>query len=83
MARTGNQYTIETLIRRIIRQEMRSIFTGDQENTSRDGLLNFSETPTGGTSPRRRRRGSQGRVAAIKGRVTKPTDRRLKANREL
>lgn len=69
-----NQDLFRTAIRMAIREELRNLLGGAQE-------FDLNEVPgfdavkrTGG--PRRRSR------AKTKGRVTKPTDRRLKQNRE-
>lgn len=78
-----NQVTVNiySLMRQLVQEEIQKIF--DPKNTFPHDLLDFGQAPTGGTPIRRRRRGSRGQTKTIKGRVTRPDDKRLKANREL
>lgn len=74
---------IYSLMRRIVQEELAKAFGLDQEYTSQVRAADLSSEGTGDTSPKRRKRRTRRSLAGIKGKVTKPTDKRLKANREL
>lgn len=84
-----NEGPIELVIRNLVRDELKSMFNVDQENTSKSAILS---TEVASRAPRSRfikaRRGNTVKKSASpttmgKGRVTNPSDKRLKQNREL
>lgn len=76
----GTNQSLEVLMRQLIRQELVNLLAINTENTS--GNVQPRLLAAGrGTPVRRRRPRSRRSFAGIKGKVTKATDKRLKANR--
>lgn len=79
-----NDTSLERIVRRIVREEVRSMFSFDEDEADDNSPQMFSDSAvkvgdqTIRTSRRRRRKS-----AIAKGKVMNPsTDRRLKANRD-
>jgi len=88
MASNFNQghFNIYSLMRQAVREEIENIFMSDAPKNTSVNLSAPANKRDGGTPKRRRktRKPSQAKnTENTKGRVTRPDDKRLKANREV